>query len=57
MSKGKNFRDWVEEDYSNSREKMEKMGKKPDSKRYDSRKSDIQKARRQKQNHKDSLYK
>jgi hypothetical protein len=56
MSKGKNFREWVEEDYSNPNSK-EKIGKKPDSKRYDSRKSDIQKARRQKQNHKDSLYK
>jgi len=49
MSKEMKFREWIEED--NAREPI---GKKKDSKRYDKRKADIQKARREKRSHKDS---
>ena len=52
MAKGKKFREWVEEDYPN-----EGVEKKKDSKRYDKRKSDIQRARRQKRSHKESFFK
>ena len=52
MSKGKKFREWIEEDYS-----KESIGKKNDSKRYDKRNSDIQRARRQKRSHKESFFK
>lgn len=51
MAKGKKFREWIEEDYSQDR-----IGKKKDSKRYDKRKAEIQKARRQKRSQKDSLF-
>ena len=51
MAKGKKFREWIEEDYS-----QDKIGRKKDSKRYDKRKAEIQKARRQKRSHKDSLF-
>jgi hypothetical protein len=52
MAKGKKFREWVEEDYPN-----DDVEKKKDSKRYDKRKSDIQRARRQKRSHKESCFK
>jgi hypothetical protein len=55
MSKGKNFREWIEDDYI--RETREQSGNKKDSKRYDDKKSEIQKARREKRNHKESFYK
>ena len=51
MAKGKKFREWIEEDYS-----QDKIGRKRDSKRYDKRKAEIQKARRQKRSHKESLF-
>tara|TARA_R110000851_G_scaffold199251_1_gene350291 strand:- start:652 stop:810 length:159 start_codon:yes stop_codon:yes gene_type:complete len=51
MAKGKKFREWIEEDYA-----QDKIGRKKDSKRYDKRKAEIQKARRQKRFHKDSLF-
>lgn len=51
MSKGKKFREWIEEDYTH-----EKIGKKKDSKRYDKRKAEIQRARRLKRSHKESLF-
>lgn len=52
MSKGKNFREWIEEDYT-----KEKSEKNKGSKQYDGKKSEIQRARRQKRTQKESLYK
>ena len=52
MSKGKNFREWIEDDYI-----KEKTGNKKESKRYDGKKSEIQRARRQKRNQKESFFK
>ena len=42
MNKGKKFREWIDED--------ENFSSKKDSKRYDKKKSEIQKARKDKRN-------
>tara|TARA_B110000967_G_C18876437_1_gene558570 strand:+ start:1977 stop:2126 length:150 start_codon:yes stop_codon:yes gene_type:complete len=42
MTKGKKFREWIDED--------ENFSSKKDSKRYDKKKSEIQKARKDKRN-------
>ena len=42
MAKGKKFREWIDEE--------ENFSSKKDSKRYDKRKSEIQKARKEKRN-------
>ena len=53
MAKRKGFRDWMEEDEWG--EQSQKFAKK-DPKRYDKKKSHIQKARRQKRKAKDSFF-
>jgi hypothetical protein len=51
MSKRKNFRHWYEEEDRDGEEKFRKK----DSKRYDAKKSAIQRARKQKAKQKNSL--
>lgn len=48
MSKKKNFREWMDEDFEERDVKM----KRKDSKRYDRKKASIQKARRNKNKNK-----
>ena len=51
MSKRKTFRNWYEEEESNEKHKFSKK----DSKRYDKKRDEIQRARRQKAKQKNSF--
>jgi len=51
MTKSKNFRNWIEEDYSEE-EKDTSRYKRKDEKRYDRKKAKIQSARRNKRKNK-----
>jgi len=55
MTKNKNFKDWVNEDYRETEYYDEESRfKKKDSKRYDRKKTSIQKARKRKNKMKNS---
>jgi len=54
MAKNKKFREWKEEDYDS--EKYFIKDRKKDSKRYDKKRSAIQRARKQKNKQRQSYY-
>ena len=54
MAKNKNFKSWIDEDYSSQDFDEESKFKKKDSKRYDKKKASIQNARKRKNKMKNS---